>query len=91
MLVNNRIKVRWMYAGKKTSCVVSVKEEGETPTFKEIQISSTRCHKKDIQDKKEGRLISFRRAMREIMLRNKIPREERTNVWGTFFNTITQP
>lgn len=88
--------VRWIYDGKKTTCLIQEPQEavskGETrPEPTVITRGEVVKYEKDISDKRLGRKLSFQRAMNRAVVRNLIPKTERTVIWNDFRTQIKQP
>lgn len=81
--------VRWSYSPNKknVTCFISTLRDNNG---KRAELSAKGAKIKN-DCKLNARFISFKGAMNTIREKASLNREERTNVWRDFFNTVKSP
>lgn len=82
----NSTLVQFQYDGNVTKCNIKDRKTKET-----IITSISKRRKTDVYNKSLGRKLAFQRAMTQAVLKNILPREERTALWNNFRTVVKQP
>lgn len=76
------VDVRFMYKGRKTTCIISKNKEIISTSFAKRLVT-------DEENKPYARKVAFKKAMDQT--KDVLNKEEREAVWNEFRKTVKQP